>query len=113
MTASFIKKNDEQTSRSCSVPRLPTDPETQVFVLKTLFTCDQNAALTCCVLSGGWFISSLSTWVHGGGPSVSGNSVRSRLHIHLQTRRLARESRVSQSQEVWVRFPFLAITAWP
>lgn len=58
----------------CSKPCLP--------VIKVLL----SRAVS--VLSAGWLISSLCTRAGRGGPSVSGNSVRSRLHIHLQTRRL-------------------------
>lgn len=115
VTASVAKKDDEQTSRSCSAPCLPADPETLLFVFKTLLTCDQSVALTCCEC----VISRVAHFL----PLHWVQAVGARVFLVIQWDHSctfickrgawAGESRVSQSQELWVRFPFLAITAWP
>lgn len=84
----------------CSKPCLP--------VIKVLL----SRAVS--VLSAGWLISSLCTRVQ---------AVGARVFLVIQWDHgctfickrgaWATESRASQSQELWVRFPFLAITAWP
>lgn len=76
VTASIIKKDDEQTSRSCSAPCLPADSEIWLSVLKPPLTCDQSVALTCCerVISRVVHFLPQQLGARCGGPSVSGNS---------------------------------------
>lgn len=75
VTASIMKKDDEWTSRSCSAPCLPADPEIWLTVLKTPLTCDRSTALTCCerVISRVVHFLPQQLGACCGGPSVSGN----------------------------------------